>query len=96
MRAVKNALELAIDILGSQSNLGRALGLSQPYVWKWLNKGQGKVPAEYCGEVERVTHGLVKCSDLRPDIFPVCPHSDPDPSLPPNTRKRGFGGGRAP
>ena len=79
MRAMKNALELAIEILGSQSNLGRALGLSQPYVWKWLNKGQRKVPAEYCGRIERATHGLVKCSDLRPDIFPICPHIEHDP-----------------
>jgi len=32
----------------------------------WLHRG--KVPADYCPTIERVTGGAVRCEDLRPDV----------------------------
>ena len=76
---MKNTLAQAVKIVGSQSKLARALGLSQPYVWKWLNLQEGKVPAEFCQGVEEATDRRILCSALRPDLFPVCPHTLPSP-----------------
>jgi DNA-binding transcriptional regulator YdaS (Cro superfamily) len=66
-----SALKRAVDILGSQSALARALGepVKQAHVWYWLNDGGGKVPAEYCAAIERATEGKITRHDLRPDVF---------------------------
>ncbi len=70
----KNPVLKAIEIVGNQSALARQIGCTQGAVWKWLNKGAERVSAEYCHPIERATQGLVLCSDLRPDLFPGCPH----------------------
>ena len=65
------ALRRAVTLVGSQSALARALGdnVKQGHVWYWLEKGQGKVPAEYCAAIELATGGKITRHDLRPDIF---------------------------
>lgn len=65
-----SALQRAIDLVGGQSALARALGepVKQAHVWYWL-KGAGRVPAEYCAAIERATEGKVTRHDLRPDLF---------------------------
>lgn len=47
--------------------MGRLLGVSQPTVWEWLNKGKS-LPAEHVLAVEAAT-GVPK-EQLRPDIYP--------------------------
>lgn len=59
----RDALVRAINIIGSQSALARALGKSQPYVPKWLKSRNG-LPPEYCPSVERLTHRQVRCEEL--------------------------------
>lgn len=61
------AIERAIKVLGSQAALATALGVKQPTVSEWL-RGDRKVPAERCPQIERATSGAVRCEDLRPDV----------------------------
>jgi DNA-binding transcriptional regulator YdaS (Cro superfamily) len=63
-----NAIETAVTIAGSQSELARRIGVRQGYVWRWLRSIQ-KVPAERCAAIERATNGAVKREQLRPDVF---------------------------
>jgi DNA-binding transcriptional regulator YdaS (Cro superfamily) len=61
-----NALERSIEVLGSVSALATAIGVagSLPSMWK----ARGRVPAEHCPAIERVTGGAVRCEELRPDV----------------------------
>lgn len=61
-------LQLALDKAGSQVRLAEICGVSQPTVWGWINKGNGRIPAEYVIAVEQATG--VSRHDLRPDIYP--------------------------
>lgn len=63
-----HALQLALERAGSQSQLARICGVSQPSVWKWLQSSK-RLPAEYVLRVEAATG--VSRHDLRPDIYPV-------------------------
>lgn len=61
-------LQTAIDLAGGQSALASAIGVKQQHVWNWLNRGEGRVPAEHCPAIERATKGAVRCEHLRPDV----------------------------
>lgn len=61
-----DALNKAIAIFGSQSELSRAIGTDQQTVYNWLKRQN--VPAERCPAIERATGGVVRCEDLRPDV----------------------------
>jgi len=63
---MKNSLEHAIRLLGSQKALADAIGVSPKTVWAWVNRKA--VPAEHCPAIERATNGAVRCEDLRPDV----------------------------
>lgn len=60
------ALQKAIDKIGSQSKLSKVIGESQQNISHWLNKG--RVPAEQVLPIERLTG--VPRYELRPDIYP--------------------------
>ena len=83
-----NALQKAVDLLNGQAGLASAIGLKQQNVWNWINRADGKAPAEHCPAIERATGGAVRCEDLRPDVAwdvvrghagaaPADPHADP-------------------
>lgn len=59
-------LKRAIEIVGSQKQLGLAVGVVPQVVNNWLRRGN--VPAEYCPAIERATYGAVRCENLRPDV----------------------------
>ncbi len=61
------ALTAAIKTAGSQSALGRACGVSQTAVWKWVEKA-GQISAEHALKAAEITG--VSAHDLRPDIYP--------------------------
>tara|TARA_Y100000746_G_scaffold4264_1_gene3890 strand:- start:18 stop:269 length:252 start_codon:yes stop_codon:yes gene_type:complete len=65
-------LRRAIDLVGGQSALARAINSKQQNVWFWLNKS-GRVPAEFVLPIEQATQGQITRSQLRPDIYPECP-----------------------
>jgi len=62
-----NAIEQAIKHFGSQAAMASALKISQPTISEWL-RGERRVPAERCPEIERATKGAVRCEELRPDV----------------------------
>ena len=62
-----NPLERAIKVCGTQQKLADLIGgIRQSHVSMWLHRG--KVPADYCPTIERVTGGAVRCEELRPDV----------------------------
>lgn len=63
----QEALQSAIDALGSQAAMSRLCGVSQPSVFKWLKRSK-PLPAEHVLKVEAAT-GISR-HDLRPDIYP--------------------------
>lgn len=64
------ALEKAIDIVGSQAELARRLGTTHMVVWNWKLRG---VPAKRCRDIEEVTAGAVTRYELREDFFGKAP-----------------------
>lgn len=73
MCAMSVSIEKAIAVMGNQSALARALGVSPQAVNQWL---KSKVPAERVLDIEAATSGQVTRHDLRPDIYPL---DDPAP-----------------
>jgi len=63
------ALERAIDLLGSQAALAKALKTKPQNVWNWINRDE-KVPAEQVLPIEAATGGKVTRHQLRPDLYP--------------------------
>lgn len=61
-----NALQLAIEHMGSQARLADALSVRQSAVANWLSRG---VPVKRAVDIERATGGAVTRYELRPDIF---------------------------
>jgi DNA-binding transcriptional regulator YdaS (Cro superfamily) len=61
------ALAAAVAHVGSQAALARVLSVSQPSVWKWINRGK-PLPGEHVLLVEKETG--VSRHDLRPDLYP--------------------------
>jgi len=62
------AIEKAVEIVGGQTNLANAIGVSPSFVNQWLS-GQRPVPATRCRGIELATGGRVTCANLRPDVF---------------------------
>lgn len=62
-----DALVAAVEHVGTQAAMAQLLGISQPSVWKWLNKKR-PLPPEHVLTVEAAT-GISR-HDLRPDIYP--------------------------
>lgn len=62
----KNPVDAAIKAMGGVAGTVRALRLNgHATVQQWRKT---RVPAERCPTIERVTGGLVRCEDLRPDV----------------------------
>lgn len=63
-----SALEDAITICGSQSELARRIGgkVRTGHIHYWL---RNKVPADRCAAIEKATGGQVTCEMLRPEVF---------------------------
>lgn len=65
---MEQALNDAVAAAGGQSALARAIGVSQPSVWHWVNKSR-RVAAEYVLKVETAIG--VSRHALRPDLYPA-------------------------
>ncbi|RJF99048.1 transcriptional regulator [Noviherbaspirillum saxi] len=81
------ALQKAIEIVGSATALASALDLTKGAISQWKDEGR-KIPAEHCPTIERVTAGQVKCEDLRPDVDWSVLRASPGPQTPMATDKR--------
>lgn len=71
---------IAIQIVGSQSALARAIHVRQQDVWYWLNRAKA-IPAKHAKAIESATGGRVSCYQLCPDVFKS------DPAAAPHTRR---------
>lgn len=69
MNTPRIALQTAIDIVGGQTAMARALEVSQGQVWCWLHRDKRGAPADRAVAIERLTKGQVTRQQLRPDIF---------------------------
>lgn len=78
---MREALQKAIDNVGGQTALGKALGVNQCTVNFWLKKSKKGVPPEYCDFIEKITGGAVTRQDLRPDIAWNPPSAIPPPVI---------------
>ena len=62
-----NAISKAIDCLGSQDQLAKAIDVSQAAVSQYAT-GRKRPSAEVSIRIEAATHGVVACEELRPDV----------------------------
>lgn len=65
-----NALERAIEIVGSQAKLAEIVGVSPMAVTQWKIRG---VPAGRCIPIEQAVGAVVTRYELRPDVFGEAP-----------------------
>lgn len=71
MSASLEALNKAIGVVGSPTELAKRVGVSPQNVFNWKKRG---VPAERVPAVVRATNGAIQAHELRPDLpelFPV-------------------------
>lgn len=75
MTPEKEALSRAVEFCGGQSAFAASINLylgegkvSQPYVSQVINKVK-KIPAEWAIPTEKVTNGVIKRHQLRPDLY---------------------------
>jgi DNA-binding transcriptional regulator YdaS (Cro superfamily) len=73
------ALQKAVEEIGSQALVGEACGVRQSAISECLRNGK-RVPAEWCLPIEEASKGKVTRHDLRPDLWPAA-------DLPPSSRQ---------
>lgn len=57
----------AWKLVGGSVPLARMLSIGQSTLSEW-HTGRRLVPADVCINIEKVTGGVVRCEELRPDI----------------------------
>lgn len=63
-------IQKAVQIAGSQAELARRCGTSQPRIWQCINRNL-RIPADLVLPIERATDGEVTRFEMRPDLYPV-------------------------
>jgi DNA-binding transcriptional regulator YdaS (Cro superfamily) len=66
----KSPLENAIEILGSQTEAAKILGIKQAAVWKWLQKSPPMVSEGKALPLAKATGYRITPHQLRPDMYP--------------------------
>lgn len=61
-----DALDRAIAVFGTQTELAAALGIKSPSISEW--RMRGSIPFHRCEDIQRVTKGKVTLAELCPDI----------------------------
>lgn len=65
---VRDLLQKAIEMAGSEAKLGALTGYSQNAIWQ--AKRRGRVTPEMALALDRATNGVVSKEKLRPDLWP--------------------------
>ena len=63
---VRDLIEQAISIFGSQAKLADACGIKQPSIWQ--AKETGRCSAELAMAIEKATDGRITAAQIRPDL----------------------------
>lgn len=66
---VRDLIERAIALRGSQAKLADACGVAQQSIWQ--AKEAGRCSADLAVAIHRATEGEVPAYALRPDLFPA-------------------------
>ncbi len=61
-----SAIEKAVEIVGGPGKMAAEFDVSYQAVQDWIRTG--RVPADRCPSIERLTEGAVTCEALRPDV----------------------------
>lgn len=69
---MNGAIKKAISIVGTQTKLAAACGVSQAAVQKWLHE-KSRVAPENVVAIVNATRGEVKASQIRPDLPDLFP-----------------------
>ena len=62
----------SISSLGGAANVARLLGISTQAISQWR-----EIPIDRAIQIEEKSGGVIHCFEMRPDIFPSCPHLFP-------------------
>jgi DNA-binding transcriptional regulator YdaS (Cro superfamily) len=63
---IRELIQQAVKIVGSQAKLGAACGVTQASIWQAMNSE--RCSAELAMGIERATSGTVKARSIRPDL----------------------------
>lgn len=61
-------IERAVEVMGSQSALAKAINKTPAEISQWVN-GRRPIPATICRAIEKAVSGAVTVNELRPDVF---------------------------
>lgn len=63
----RETIKKAIDVVGTQDELAKAIGVSQQMISKLLNNPDFPISSKTAVAIEKATNGQVTRKDLRPD-----------------------------
>ncbi len=66
---LSDAKNSVIESMGGTASLGRTLGISSQAISQWEI-----IPLDRVLQIEERSNGKIRCCEMRPDVFPVCPH----------------------
>ena len=64
----KQALKVAVEIVGSQGELAKLVGVSKAAMSQAVRDAKRQIPAHWCPAIEKATARQVRCEQLRPDV----------------------------
>jgi len=64
----KQALRVAVEIVGSQGELAKLVGVSKAAMSQAVRDEKRQIPAHWCPAIEKATARQVCCEQLRPDV----------------------------
>ena len=64
----KQALRVAVEIVGSQGELAKLVGVSKAAMSQAVRDEKRQIPAHWCPAIEKATARQVRCEQLRPDV----------------------------
>jgi len=64
----KQALKVAVEIVGSQGELAKLVGVSKAAMSQAVRDEKRQIPAHWCPAIEKSTARQVTCEMLRPDV----------------------------
>ncbi len=58
-----SAIKRSTEVIGGQTALASAIGVTQSHVWNWINRKR-RAPAKYIRQISLATNGQVTVKEL--------------------------------